>query len=156
MLANLEKSAVVTGLEKVNFHSKPEEGQCQRMFKLPQDCPHFICQQGNAQSPSNQASVYEVLHVYELRPSNCKTWIQKRQRNQRSHCQHPLDHRKSKVIAEKKICFIDYVKAFDCVDHNKLLKILKEMGIPECLTCLLRNLYAGQEVPVRTSHGTMN
>ena len=51
-------------------------------------------------------------------------------------------------------CFIDYVKAFDCVDHNKLWKILKEMGIPEYLTCLLRNLYAGQEATVRTGHGT--
>ena len=49
-------------------------------------------------------------------------------------------------------CFIDYVKAFDCVDHNKLWKILKEMGIPDCLTCLLRNLYAGQEATVRTRH----
>ena len=52
------------------------------------------------------------------------------------------------------ICFIDCVQAFDCVDHNKLWKILKEMGIPEHLTCFLRNLYAGQEATVRTGHGT--
>ena len=51
-------------------------------------------------------------------------------------------------------CFIDYAKAFDCVDHNKLWKILKEMGLPDHLTCLLRNLYAGQEATVRTGHGT--
>ena len=51
-------------------------------------------------------------------------------------------------------CFIDYAKDFDCVDHNKLWKILKEMGIPDHLTCLLRNLYAGQEATVRTGHGT--
>ena len=51
-------------------------------------------------------------------------------------------------------CFIDYAKAFDCVDHNKLWKILKEMGIPNHLTCLLRNLYAGKEATVRTGHGT--
>ena len=51
-------------------------------------------------------------------------------------------------------CFIDYAKAFDCVDHNKLWKILKEMGIPDHLTCLLRNLYAGQETTVRTGRGT--
>ena len=51
-------------------------------------------------------------------------------------------------------CFIDYVKAFDCVDNNKLWKILKEMEIPDHLTCLLRNLYAGQEATVRTGHGT--
>ena len=53
-------------------------------------------------------------------------------------------------------CLIDYAKAFDCVDHNKLWKILKEMGIPNHLTCLLRNLYAGQEAVVRTGHGTKN
>ena len=51
-------------------------------------------------------------------------------------------------------CFIDYAKAVDCVDHNKLWEILKEMGIPDHLTCLLRNLYAGQEATVRTGHGT--
>ena len=51
------------------------------------------------------------------------------------------------------VCFIDYVKAFDCVDHNKLWKIMKEMGTPDNLTCLLRNLYAGQEATVRTGHG---
>ena len=51
-------------------------------------------------------------------------------------------------------CFTDYVKAFDCMDHNKLWKILKEMGIPDHLTCLLRNLYAGQQATVRTGHGT--
>ena len=50
--------------------------------------------------------------------------------------------------------FIDYARAFDCVDHNQLWKILKEMGIPDQLTCLLRNLYAGQEATVRTGHGT--
>ena len=50
--------------------------------------------------------------------------------------------------------FIDYAKAFDCVDHNKLRKILKEMGVPDHLTCLLRNLYAGQEATLRTGHGT--
>ena len=52
------------------------------------------------------------------------------------------------------LCFIDYAKAFDCVDHNKLWNILKEMAIPDHLTCLLRNLYAGQETAVRTGHGT--
>ena len=51
-------------------------------------------------------------------------------------------------------CCIDYAKVFDCVDHNKLWKILQEMGIPDHLTCLLRNLYAGQETKVRTGHGT--
>ena len=52
------------------------------------------------------------------------------------------------------LCFIDYAKAFDCVDHNKLWKILRDMGMPDHLTCLLRNLYAGQEATDRTGHGT--
>ena len=62
----------------------------------------------------------------------------------------------NKQESSRKICFcfIDYAKAFDCVDHNKLWTILKEMGIPDHLTCLLRNLYAGQEATVRTGHGT--
>ena len=66
-----------------------------------------------------------------------------------------MDHRKKQEF-QKNIyfCFIDYSKAFDCVDHNKLWKILKEMGIPEHLICLLRNLYAGQKATVRTGHGT--
>ena len=72
-----------------------------------------------------------------------------------SNCQNPLDHQKSKRVPENiYFCFIDYSKAFDCVDHNKLWKILKEMGIPDHLICLLRNLYAGQEATVRTGDGT--
>ena len=73
----------------------------------------------------------------------------------RTNCQHPLDHRKAREF-QKNIyfCFIDYAKAFDCVAHNKLWKILKELGIPDHLTCLLRNLYAGQETTVRTGHET--
>jgi len=67
------------------------------------------------------------------------------------------------VVSQKKakefqkniyFCFIDYAKAFDCVDHNKLWKILKEMGLPDHLTCILRNVYAGQEATVRTGRGT--
>ena len=64
-----------------------------------------------------------------------------------------LNHKKSKQISEKiYFCFMDYTTAFDCVDHNKLWKILKKMGIPDHLTCILRNLYAGQEATVRTRH----
>ena len=57
---------------------------------------------------------------------------------------------------QENICFIDYTKAFDCMNHNNLWKILKEMGIPSHLTCLLRNMYAGQEATFRTRHGTMD
>ena len=57
---------------------------------------------------------------------------------------------------QKNLCFTNYTRAFDCEDHHKLWKILQEMGIPDSLTCLLRNLYASQEATVRTRHGTMN
>ena len=87
MLANLENSAVTTGLEKVSFHSNPKERHCQRMFKLPHSCTYFTCQQGNAPNLSSQASA-----VCEPRTSRCAGWIQKRQRNQRSNWQHSLDH----------------------------------------------------------------
>ena len=68
-----------------------------------------------------------------------------------------LDHRKASEF-QKNIyfCLIDYTKAFDCVDHNKLWRILKKMGVPDHPTCLLRNLYVGQEATVRTGHGTMD
>ena len=76
---------------------------------------------------------------------------------QRSNCQHAWIIEKAREF-QKNIyfCFIDFVKAFDCVNHNKLWKILKEIGTPDHLTCLLRNLYAGQEATVRTGHGTID
>ena len=124
------------------------------MFTLPYNCAHFTCQQDIAQNPSSKASA-----VREPRISRCTSWVYKRQRNERS-----LDWTGSNIhwiteIArefQKNIdfCFIDYSKPFDCVDHNKLWKILQEMGIPDHLTCLFRNLYAGQEATVRTGHGT--
>ena len=152
MLANLENSAVATGLEKVSFHSNPKERQCQRMFKLPHNCTHLTCQQGKVQNPSSQDS-----EVCEPRTSRCTNWIQKKQRNRRANCQCPLDQRESKEFQNNiYFCFIDCTKAFDCVDHNQLWKILQEMGIPDHLTCLLRNLYTGQEATVRTGHRTMD
>ena len=72
-----------------------------------------------------------------------------------SNCQHLLDHWKRKgVLKNIYICGIDYAKTFDCMDHNKLWKILQEVGILDYLTWLLRNLYADQEATVRTGHGT--
>ena len=67
----------------------------------------------------------------------------------------PLEHWKNERAPEKLyVCLTDYAKAFDCVDHNKLWKILQEIGIPDHLTCLLRHLYVGQKATVRTGHGT--
>ena len=78
-----------------------------------------------------------------------------RQRYQRSNRLHLLDHRESKRIpGETKFCFIDYAKAFDCVNHNKMWETVKEMRKPDYLSCLLRNLYAGQEATDWTHYGT--
>ena len=75
------------------------------------------------------------------------------QRNQRSNCHHLLDHRKNTAIQENMyFCFIDYAKAFDHMDDNKLWKILKEMGEPDHLTCLPKNPYIGQEAIVKTGY----
>ena len=121
------------------------------MFKLPHNCTHFTPYQGHTQNPPIYA-----LTTHKPRISRCTSWIYKRKINQRSNCQHLLDHRKSKRIEKKKkkeniyFCFIGYAKAFDCVNHNKLWKILKEIRIPDHLICLLRNLYAVQEATVRT------
>ena len=87
--------------------------------------------------------------------SDAQTGFRKRQKNWRSNCQHPLDYQKREFQKNIYFCLIDYAKAFDCVDHNKLWKILKEVGLPDYLTCLLKNLYAGQETAVRTGHGTI-
>ena len=76
--------------------------------------------------------------------------------NQISNCQQSLDQREMKIIPKQHIyfCFTDYAKVIDCVNHNMLWKILQEMGIPDHLTCFLRNLYAGQEASVRTGYET--
>ena len=73
---------------------------------------------------------------------------------QRSDCQNLLDHQKAREFQKNILCFIDYVKAFHCVEHNKLWKILQEIGIPDHLIPLLGNMYAGQEAAVRTGYGT--
>ena len=83
------------------------------------------------------------------------SWFQKRQRIRRSNCQHLLDHGKSMRVPLKHLLLLYWLcQSLCCADHNKLWKILKKMGIPDHLTCLLRNLYADQEATVRTGHGT--
>ena len=147
---------------------------CQQLWKTQQWSQDWkrsvfipISKNGGAKECSNYHTIALISHaskimlkilqtkvsaLCELRMSICANWIQKKQRNQRSNC-HLLDHRKSKII--KTICFIDYIKTFDYVNHNKLWKILQVVGIPNHhLTCLLKNLYAGQEATVRTRHGT--
>ena len=122
------------------------------MFKLPYNCTHFTCQQGNAQNPSSQTST-----VHELRTSRCTSCIQKTRgtRDQIADI-HWIIEKAREFQKNIYFCFSDYAKAFNQVDHNKLWKILQEIGIPDYPTCLLRNLYADQESTVRSGHGTMN
>ena len=152
MPANLENSAVATGLENVSFHFKHKERQCQRMLKLPHNCTHLTCwkvmlkilqgrlqQYMNCELPDVQAGFRKGRGTRD-QISNIRWIIEKAREFQKNIC----------------LCFIDYTKAFDCVNNNKLWKILQEMGIPDHFICLLRNLYAGQEATVRTGHGTKN
>ena len=150
MPANLENSGVATGLEKVSFHSNPKERQCQRMLKL-----HTIALISHASKlmlkifqarlqpyvnrelPGVQAGFRKGRGTRDQIANIC--WIMEKARSFQKNIY---------------FCCIDYAKDFDCVDHKKLWKILKDMSIPDHLTCLLRNLYAGQEETVRTGHGT--
>ena len=150
MSTNLENSAVATGLEKVHFHFNPNERQCQRMFKPPHNWTHLTSQQSNAQNSPSQAST-----VQEPRTFRCTSWIQKRQRNQRSNFQHPLDHRKKQENSRKTSTSASLTMLKPLIVWiTTNLKILQEMGIPDHLTCLLRKLYGGQEATVRTGHET--
>ena len=140
MPANLENSVVATGLEKVSFHSNPKERQCQECSNqhtvaLISQASKVILkilkarlqQYMNRELPDVQAGFrkgrgtrYQIASIL---------WIMEKAREFQKNIY---------------FCFIDYGKAFDCVDHKKLWKILKEMGIPNHLICLLRNLYTGQ------------
>ena len=141
MTANLENSAVATGLEKFSFHSNLKERQCQNcsnyrtvalishtsrvMLKILQ--PRFQ-QYMNCEIPNVQVGFRKGGGTREQIANIC--WIIKNAR----------EFQKSVYFS-----FIDYTKSFDSMDHNELWKVLKEMGIPEHLTCFLRNLYAGQK-----------
>ena len=150
MPANLENSAVATGLQRSVFIPIPKKG--------------------NAKEFSNYCTIALISHASKVMLKIFQARLQ-----QYVNCEFPdieAGFRKGRGtrdqianihwIMEKArefqkniyFCFLDYAKAFDCVDHNKLWKIRKEMGIPDHLTCLLRNLYAGQEATVRTGHGT--
>ena len=149
MPANMENSAVATGLEKVSFHSNPKERQCQRnsnyptialishaskvMFKILQA---RLQKYVNRELPDVQAGFRKGRGTRNQTANIC--WIIKKAREFQKNIY---------------FCFIDYAKAFVCVDHNKLQKNLQEMGISDHLACLLRDLYSSQEATVRTGHG---
>ena len=150
MPANLDNSAVATGLEKVSFHSKPKKG--------------------NAKECSNYHTIALISHTSKVLLKILQARLQQYvncdlpdvqagfRRGSQTRDQITNMHwiRERARYFQKYIYFyfIDNARAFVCVDHNKLWEILNKMGIPDHLTCLLRNLYAGQEAPVRTGHGT--
>ena len=146
MPANMENSAVATGWEKFSVHSNPKERQGQIMSNY---CTIALISHASKE-------MLKILQVRFQQYENCKLPdVQagfRKGRGTRDQVSNILWIIKKAREFQKNIyfCFIHYAKAFDCVDHNKLWKILKEMGIPDHLTCLLRNLYAGQEATVRT------
>ena len=155
MPTNLKNKAMVIGLEKSVFIPIPKKGNAKEcsnhctialishaikvMLKILQARlqPGLWTRYVNRELPDVQAGFRKVRGARDQIANIC--WIIKKA---------------SKFQKNIYFCFIDYTKAFDCVDYNKLWKILKEMGISDHLTCLLRNLYAGQEATVRTGHGT--
>ena len=153
MPANLEDSAVATGMGKVIF------------------CFFFYSNlKGNTKECSNYHTITLISHANKVMLKILQASLQQYMNRELSDVQ--AGFRKGRGTTDQianirriikkarefqkniSFCFIDYAKAFDCVDNNKLWKILKEMGIPDHLTCLLRNLYAGQEATVRTGHAT--
>ena len=141
---------MATGLENVSSHSNPKERQCQRMLnyrtislishtsKVKLKIPQTRLQQYvNHELPDIQAGFRKGRGTRD-QIANIRWIIQKAREFQKNIY----------------FCFFEYTKAFGCVDHNKLWTILKDMGIPDHLTCFLRNLYAGQEATVRIGHGT--
>ena len=144
MPANVENSAVPTGLEKVSSPSNLRECSNYHTITLISHSSKVILkilqarlqQYVNCELLDVQAGFRKGRGTRDQIANIC--WIIKKAREFQKNIY---------------FCFIDYAKAFDYVDDNKLWKILKEMGIPDHLTCLLRNLYAGQEATVRTRHG---
>ena len=133
------------GTGNVNFHSNPKERQCQRMFKLIHSCTHLTHQQSNAQNSQARLQQYVNWELADVQAGF------RRGRGARNKIANICWIMEKARELQKNIyfCLIDYAKTFDCVDHNTLWKILQEMGIPDHLTCLLRNLYAGQEAIVK-------
>ena len=147
MPANLENSAAATGLEKVSFHSNPPKCLNYHTIALISQGSKVMLkifqvrlqQYMKLELPDVQAGFRKGRGTRDQIANIC--WIIEKAREFQKNIY---------------FCFSDYAKAFECVDYNKLWKVLKEMGIPDHLTCLLRNLYAGQDTTFRTGHGTTN
>ena len=150
MPANLENSAVATGLEKVSFHSSPKERQCQKYSKY----------RTIALISHTSKVMLKILQARLQQYVNCELQVVQTGFRKGRGTGDQIANICWIIIKAREFqkniyfCFTDYAKAFDCVDHSKLWKILNEMGIPDHLTCLLRNLSAVQEATVRTGQHT--
>ena len=144
MPANLENSAVATGLEKVSFHSNPKE--CSNY-----DTIALISHASKVMLKILQARLQQYMKR-ELPDVQAGFRKGRGTRDQIANIRW-ITEKAREFQKNVYFCFIDYAKAFNYVDHSKLWKILKKMGRPDHLTCLLRNLYAGQEATVRNGHG---
>ena len=136
----------------VGFHSNPNPGQCQRMFKLVQFV--FISHANKIMLQILQARLQHYVNQ-ELTDVQVAFRKSRGTRNQIANI-HWITEKARQFQTNIYFCFIDYAKAFDLVNHNKLWEILREMGVADHLTCLLRNLYVGQEATVRTGTVTMD
>ena len=145
----MENSVVATSLEKVGFHSYPKERQCQRMFKLSYN--ELISHASKIMIKILQARLQYYVN-WEL--PDVQAGFRKGRGTRGQIASIFLDHGEIRVPVKHLLPLHNHTNAFDSVDHNKLWKAPKEMGIPDHLTWLLRNLYAGQEATVRTRHET--
>ena len=149
MPANLENSLVATGLEKVSLHSNPKERQCQRMLKLLHNCTHLTCQQ--IMLEILQARLHQYVN-HELPDVEAGFRKGRGTRDQIANIHWII--KKAREFQKKSTSALVTMPKLLTVWITTNWKILKEMGIPDYLTCLLRNMYAGQEAAVRTGHGT--
>ena len=149
MPAHLENSAVASGLENFSFHSNPKDNakECLNYHTIA-----LISHTSKVMLKILQARLQQYVN-HELPDVQAGFRKSRSNRDQTANI-HWIIEKAREFQKNIYFCFIDYTKAFNCVDHNTLWKILHEMGIPDHLTCLLRNLYAGQEATVRTGHGT--
>ena len=149
MPANLENSAVATGLKNVIFIPIPKKGNAKECLNY-----HTIALISHASKVMLKILQARLQQYVSRELPDVQAGFRKG-RWTRDHIANIRWIIKKAREFQKNVyfCFIDYAKAFDCVDHHKQWKILQEMGIPDHLTCLLRNLYAGQEATVRTGHG---
>ena len=150
MSANLENSAVTTGLDKLVFIPIPEKGNIKECSNHRTTA--LISHSSKVMLKILQAMLQQYVN-HELPDVQAGFRKGRETRDQIANI-HWIIKKAREFQKNIYFSFIDYVKVFDCVDHNKLWKILQKMGIPDHLTCLLRNLYVSQEATVRTGHGT--